>query len=76
MVQTILNVLLVLLIIAAVVLAVLYFLGNKLQKRQAEQQQMLTAFRISTQMEYSFWEMAYHLEKWPEGSRNNDAKSR
>lgn len=42
----------------------------------AEQQQMLTAFRISTQMEYSFWEMAYHLEKWPEGSRNNDAKSR
>ena len=42
----------------------------------AEQQQMLAAFRISTQMEYSFWEMAYHLEKWPEGSRNNDAKSR
>ena len=43
MVQTILNVLLVLLIIAAVVLAFLYFLGNKLQKRQAEQQQMLDA---------------------------------
>lgn len=43
MVQTILNVLLVLPIIAAVVLAVLYFLGNKLQKRQAEQQQMLDA---------------------------------
>ena len=43
MVQTILNVLLVLLIIAAVVLAVLHFLGNKLQKRQAEQQQMLDA---------------------------------
>lgn len=43
MVQTILQVLLVLLIITAVVLAVLYFLGNKLQKRQAEQQQMLDA---------------------------------
>ncbi len=39
----ILNVLLVILIIAVVVLAILYFLGNKLQKRQVEQQQMLDA---------------------------------
>ena len=31
------------LIIAAVILAILYFLGNKLQKRQLEQQQMLDA---------------------------------
>ena len=41
MVQTILNVLLILLAIAAIVLVILYFLGSKLQKRQAEQQQML-----------------------------------
>ena len=38
MVQTILNVLLILLAIAAIVLVILYFLGSKLQKRQAEQQ--------------------------------------
>ena len=37
MVQTILNAVLIILIIAAVVLAVLYFLGTKLQKRQVEQ---------------------------------------
>ena len=37
------NILLVILIIAVVALAVLYFLGNKLQKRQVEQQQMLDA---------------------------------
>ena len=43
MVQTILNVLLILLAIAAIVLVILYFLGSKLQKRQAEQQQMLDA---------------------------------
>ena len=36
MVQTILNVLLILLAIAAIVLVILYFLGSKLQKRQAE----------------------------------------
>ena len=40
MVQTILNVLLILLAIAAIVLVILYFLGSKLQKRQAEQQQL------------------------------------
>lgn len=38
-----LNILLVILVIAVVVLAILYFLGNKLQKRQVEQQQMLDA---------------------------------
>ena len=41
MLNTVLNILLVILIIAAVILAILYFLGNKLQKRQLEQQQML-----------------------------------
>lgn len=43
MAQTIFNALLVILVIAAIILAVLYFLGNKLQKRQVEQQQMLDA---------------------------------
>lgn len=43
MVQTILHVLLIILVIAAIVLAILYFLGTKLQKRQVEQQQMLDA---------------------------------
>ena len=43
MAQTILSVLIVILIIALVALAVLYFLGNKLQKRQVEQQQLLDA---------------------------------
>ncbi|MBS5283035.1 MAG: hypothetical protein KHY46_04075 [Clostridiales bacterium] len=38
-----LNVLFGILVVAVIVLAVLYFLGNKLQKRQAEQQQMLDA---------------------------------
>ncbi|MGN0371883.1 MAG: hypothetical protein ACI4F3_03640 [Enterocloster sp.] len=37
------NVLIVILIVAAIALAVLYFLGTKLQKRQVEQQQMLDA---------------------------------
>lgn len=39
----VLNVVLVLLVIAAVVLAVLYFLGRKLEKRQVEQQNMIDA---------------------------------
>lgn len=43
MVNIILNVLLAILIIAVIVLAILYFLGSKLQKRQLEQQQMLDA---------------------------------
>lgn len=43
MAHIILQVLLVILIIAVVALAVLYFLGNKLQKRQAEQQQLMEA---------------------------------
>ncbi|MFR5600829.1 MAG: hypothetical protein ACLTKI_00010 [Lachnospiraceae bacterium] len=41
--EVFLNVLLIILVIAAIVLAVLYFLGNKLQKRQVEQQAMLEA---------------------------------
>lgn len=43
MLHVFLNVLLVLLVIAAIALVVLYFLGSKLQRRQAEQQQMLEA---------------------------------
>ena len=40
---TFLNVVLVILVIAAIVLAVLYFLGRKLEKRQVEQEQLLEA---------------------------------
>lgn len=43
MLQVILNVVLVVLIIAAIVMVVLYFLGSKLQSRQAEQQALLEA---------------------------------
>ena len=43
MATTILHVLTVILIIAVIVLAVLYFLGRKLEKRQVEQQAMLAA---------------------------------
>jgi type II secretory pathway pseudopilin PulG len=42
-VQTFLNVLLVILIIVAAALAVLYFVGRKLEKRQVEQQNLLQA---------------------------------
>lgn len=41
--QIVLNVVLVILIIAVIVLAVLYFMGNKLQKRQVEQQALIEA---------------------------------
>lgn len=41
--NTFLNVLLVILFIVVVALAVLYFLGRKLEKRQVEQQQALEA---------------------------------
>lgn len=41
--QTFLNVLLVILIIVAAALAVLYFVGRKLEKRQVEQQNLLQA---------------------------------
>lgn len=41
--QTLLNVLLVILVIAAIALAVLYYLGRKMEKRQVEQQQLLEA---------------------------------
>lgn len=37
------NILLIILIIAVAILAVLYFLGRKLEKRQAEQQTMMEA---------------------------------
>ena len=41
--NTILNVLLVILVIVAVALAVLYFMGRKLEKRQVAQQDLLEA---------------------------------
>ena len=41
--NTILNVLLVILIIVAIALAVLYFMGRKMEKRQVEQQDLLEA---------------------------------
>lgn len=43
MLNTILNVVLVILIIVVIALAVLYFLGRKLEKRQVEQQAALEA---------------------------------
>ena len=51
MLNTGLNILLVILIIAAVILAILYFLGNKLQKRQLEQQQMLDAKTMQSEQQ-------------------------
>lgn len=48
--QTILNVLLVILVIVAAGLAVLYFLGRKLEKRQVEQQQLLEASKQTVSM--------------------------
>ncbi len=41
--NTILNVLLVILVIVAIALAVLYFMGRKLEKRQVAQQDLLEA---------------------------------
>lgn len=41
--HTLLNVLLVILLLAIVALAVLYFLGRKLEKRQVEQQALMEA---------------------------------
>ena len=48
--QTFLNILLIILAIAAVVLAVLYFLGRRLEKRQAEQQVMMEAAKQTVSM--------------------------
>lgn len=48
--QTFLNVLLVILVIVAAGLAVLYFLGRKLEKRQVEQQQLLEASKQTVSM--------------------------
>ena len=43
MLQTILNVVLILVVVGLVVMVALYFLGTKLQKRQLEQEQLLEA---------------------------------
>lgn len=48
--QTFLNVLLVILVIVVAGLAVLYFLGRKLEKRQVEQQQLLEASKQTVSM--------------------------
>lgn len=41
---------------------------------QKEKQQMLSAFVISSQMEYLFWDMAMNLEEWPEGVQDAHTK--
>lgn len=41
--STVLNVLIVILLIAVAILAILYFLGRRLEKRQVEQQAMMEA---------------------------------
>ena len=41
--QTFLNVVLIILVIALIALAVLYYFGRKMEKRQAEQQSMMEA---------------------------------
>lgn len=38
-----------------------------LEATPTQQEQMLQAFLISSQMEYQFWEMAMNLEAWPQG---------
>lgn len=45
-------------------------LVNRLYRESSakEQEQMLEAFYISSQMEYLFWEMSQTLERWPEGA--------
>lgn len=48
--QTFLTVLMVILVIVAAGLAVLYFLGRKLEKRQVEQQQLLEASKQTVSM--------------------------
>ena len=48
--QTFFNVLLVILVIAVIALAVLYFLGRKLEKRQVEQQQLLEMSKQTVSM--------------------------
>lgn len=48
--QTFLYVLLVVLVIAAGILAVLYFLGRRLEKRQVEQQAMMEAAKQTVSM--------------------------
>ncbi len=50
MVQTFLTVLLVVLVIACVVLAVLYFLGRRAQKRQAENEVLLEQTKQKTSL--------------------------
>ena len=43
MLDTILNVMLIVLAIAAVALVILYFLGRKMQRKQIEQQELMEA---------------------------------
>lgn len=47
-------------------------LVNRLYQESSakEQEQMLEAFYISSQMEYLFWEMSQTLERWQEGATN------
>lgn len=50
MLETILHVLLVILVIVAVALAILYFVGRRLEKRQVEQQQLMEAAKQTVSM--------------------------
>lgn len=45
---------------------------NRLYNKSTPEQQekMVSAFVISTKMEFNFWEMAYQLETWPSGIEN------
>ena len=61
--QTFLNVLLVILVIAVIALAVLYFLGRKLEKRQVEQQQLLEMSKQTVSI-LSDIEIKTLLEHW------------
>ena len=52
--QTFLNVVLIILVIALIALAVLYYFGRKMEKRQAEQQSMMEAAKQTVSI-LSLW---------------------
>ncbi|KRM99373.1 thiaminase II [Loigolactobacillus rennini] len=49
---------------------------NRLYQKSsvAEQQAMVQALCISSQLEYAFWQMAYTFERWPKGAANGSPK--
>ena len=42
------------------------------ESKKDDQEMMISAFVISAKLEFNFWEMAYKLEKWPEGIINDN----